>query len=137
MPPRALMIQLARLGDLVQTLPAVAAVAARYPYRPLDLLCPAPLADLARLFPEVEDVLEWNGEQWHAWAESFVGTFQPSWLREIERYLAGLTTETYAMAYVLNHHSRAILAGSLLATEVKGPQLRGPLDEALSPWASY
>ena len=75
------MIQLARMGDLVQSLPAIASLAARYPHRSLDLLCPAPLADLARLFPEVGHVLEWNGAQWHAWAESFVGEFQPLRLR--------------------------------------------------------
>jgi ADP-heptose:LPS heptosyltransferase len=134
---RALLIQLARLGDLVQSLPVIASLAARFPRRSLDLLCPAPLADLARLFPEVGHVLEWNGAQWHAWTESFVGEFQPSWLRQVERYLAELTTEPYKMAYVLNHHPRAILAGTLLATEVQGPHLRGPLDEELSPWASY
>lgn len=134
---RTLLIQLARLGDLVQSLPAFASLTARYPHRSLDLLCPAPLADLARLFPEVGRVLKWNGAQWHAWAGSFVGEFQPSWLREVEQYLTGLTTEPYKMAYVLNHHPRAILAGTLLGTEVQGPSLRGPLDEELSPWASY
>ena len=134
---RRLLVQLARLGDLVQSLPAFASLGARYPDQSLDLLCPAPLADLARFFPEVGHVLEWNGPQWHTWAESFVGAFQPSWLREVERYLAELTSEPYAMAYVLNQHPRAILAGALLATEVQGPHLRGPLDEELSPWASY
>ena len=131
------MIQLARLGDLVQSLPAIASLAGRYPYRSLDLLCPAPLADLARLFPDVGQVLEWNGAQWHAWAESFVGEFQFSWLREVEQHLAGLTSQHYGTAYVLNHHPRSVLAGTLLATEVQGPHLRGPLDDALSPWASY
>jgi heptosyltransferase-1 len=131
------MIQLARLGDLVQSLPAFVSLTTRYPDRPLDLLCPAPLADLGRLFPKVGHVLEWNGEQWHAWAESFVGECQPEQLRKIEQYLAKLTTESYKLAYVLNHHPRAILAATLLATEVQGPNLRGPLDEELSPWASY
>ena len=134
---RRLLIQLARLGDLVQSLPVFASLAARYPHRSLDLLCPAPLAELARLFPGVGQVLQWNGAQWHAWAESFVGKFQLAWLREVDRYFAGLTTEPYKMAYVLNHHPRAILAGTLLAKEVQGPNLRGPLDEELSPWASY
>ena len=137
MTPRALMIQLARLGDLVQSLPAIASLAGRHPYRSLDLLCHAPLADLARLFPDVGQVLGWNGAQWHAWAESFVGEFQPSWLREVEQHLAGLTSQHYGTAYVLNNHPRSVLAGTLLATEVQGPHLRGPLDDALSPWASY
>jgi ADP-heptose:LPS heptosyltransferase len=131
------MVQLARLGDLVQSLPAFVSLRARYPHRSLDLLCPAPLADLARLFPEVGHVLKWNGTQWHAWAESFVGEFQSSWLCEIEQYLSKLTIEPYMMAYVLNHHPRAILAGTLMASKVQGPNLRGPLDEELSPWASY
>jgi heptosyltransferase-1 len=134
---RRLLIQLARLGDLVQSLPAFASLMARDPHRSLDLLCPAPLADLGRLFPGVGQVLEWNGAQWHAWAESFAGEFQPSWLRELDQSLVTLTAEPYKMAYVLNHHPRAILAGTLLAIEVQGPNLRGPLDEELSPWASY
>ncbi len=131
------MIQLARLGDLVQSLPVIASLTARYPHRSLDLLCAASLADLAHLFPNVGHVVKWNGAQWHAWAESCVGEFQPSRLSEVAQYLAELTTDSYAMAYVLNHHPRAILAAALLATEVQGPNLRGPLDEALSPWASY
>jgi len=131
------MIQLARLGDLVQSMPAIASLAAQYSHRSLDLLCAASLADLARLFQKVGHVVKWNGVQWHAWAESFAGEFQPSRLREVEQYLAELTTDPYAMAYVLNHHPRAILAGTLLATEVQGPTLRGPLDEELTPWASY
>jgi len=134
---RTLLIQLARLGDLVQSLPVIASLTARCPHRSLDLLCPGPLADLGRLFPLVGQVLEWNGAQWHAWAESFVGEFYPSWLQEVEQYLAALTSEPYEIAYVLNQHQRAILAGSLLAREVQGPRLRGPLHGELSPWASY
>lgn len=137
MTPRSLLIQLARLGDLVQSLPAIASLTARYPHRSLDLLCPEPLAELGRLFPGVGQVLEWNGAQWHAWAKSFGRKLEPSCLREVEQYLAELTREPYTMAYVLNHHQRAILAGALLAAGVQGPNLRGPLDEELSPWASY
>lgn len=134
---RTLLIQLARLGDLVQSLPAIASLTDRYPHRSLDLLCPAPLAELGQFFPKVRHVLKWNGAQWHLWAESFAGEFQSSWLCEVEQYLAELTTEPYTTAYVLNHHPRAILAATLLATEVQGPNLRGPLDEELSPWAAY
>ena len=58
---RRLLIQLARLGDLVQSLPAFASLTSRDPQGPLDLLCPAPLADIARLFPDVGRVVPWNG----------------------------------------------------------------------------
>src|SRR3954447_19617668 len=127
---RALMVQLARLGDLVQSLPAFVSLTTRYPHRPLDLLCPTILTDLARLFPDVGHVLEWNGARWHAWANSSIGKFQPAWLCEVTQYLTELTNEPYPMAYVWNHHPRAILAGALLAAEVRSPQLHGPLDEA-------
>ena len=137
MTPRALMIQLARLGDLVQSLPAIGSLTFRYPQRSLDLLCPAPFASLARLFSGVGHVLEWNGPQWHAWAESCVGEFQVGYLDVVGQYLAGLTSEPYETAYVLNQHRRALLAGSLLASQVRGPYLHGPLNEELSPWASY
>jgi ADP-heptose:LPS heptosyltransferase len=134
---RTLLIQLARLGDLVQSLPVIASLAAGYPSRSLDLLCPAPLADLGRLFPGVRQVLEWNGAQWHAWADSFARGFESSRLRQVEQSLDALVTESYRKAYVLNQHPRAILAGALLATEVQGPHLGGPLEEKLSPWAFY
>jgi ADP-heptose:LPS heptosyltransferase len=134
---RTLLIQLARLGDLVQSLPVITSLAAGYPSRSLDLLCPAPLADLGRLFPGVRQVLEWNGAQWHAWADSLARGFESSQLRQVEQSLDALATESYRKAYVLNQHPRAILAGALLATEVQGPHLGGPLDETLSPWAAY
>jgi hypothetical protein len=38
---------------------------------------------------------------------------------------------------VLNQHPRALLAGALLAREMKGPRLHGPLGEQPAPWASY
>lgn len=131
------MIQLARLGDLVQSLPAFASLLPGYPHRSLDLLCPAPLVDIARLFPDVGHVLEWNGARWHEWAQLFAGDFQRSRLQEVEQYLVALTAEPYTKAYVLNHHPRAILAGTLLSVQVHGPKLCGPLDDALSPWGSY
>ncbi|HET6673706.1 MAG TPA: hypothetical protein VFG71_00130, partial [Nitrospiraceae bacterium] len=53
----ALVIQLARLGDLVQTLPALHALQSRHPDRAFDLLCAAPLADLVRAGFSVKRVL--------------------------------------------------------------------------------
>ncbi|HBP88208.1 MAG TPA: hypothetical protein DD706_10995, partial [Nitrospiraceae bacterium] len=62
---RALLIQLARLGDLVQSLPVLTALHSANPQQPLDLLCPSPLVALGKLFPCVERVFPWKGEQWH------------------------------------------------------------------------
>ena len=48
---RALVIQLARLGDLLQSLPAITQLRARYPETEFDLLCPSHLAEVGRLLP--------------------------------------------------------------------------------------
>lgn len=73
---RALLIQLARLGDLVQTLPVIESLTQSRSRLTLDLLCAAPLAPVARLFPHLRRVLAWQGAQWRAWAESAHGRHQ-------------------------------------------------------------
>lgn len=134
---RALLVQLARLGDLVQSLPAIAGLNARHPGRPLDLLCPTALAGLASLFPGIDRVLGWDGARWHTWAGSSAGGLRHDVWIEVTHHLKELSPESYEMGYVLNQHPRALLAGALLAKQLRGPTLRGPLDEELSPWAAY
>lgn len=134
---RALVIQLARLGDLLQSLPAIAALRSRDPEGTLDLLCPKHLAPAARLFPGIAQVLEWDGPVWRQRAEIATPHLQSNHVMEAERHLQSLAPEPYDCAYVLNQHPRALLAGALLARETKGPRVHGPLDEQLTPWASY
>ncbi|MGE3979360.1 MAG: hypothetical protein AB7F94_17510, partial [Nitrospira sp.] len=62
--PRALVIQLARLGDLLQSLPAITQLHARHPETQFDLLCPTHLAEVGRLLPGIEKVVEWDGAAW-------------------------------------------------------------------------
>lgn len=134
---RELIIQLARLGDLVQTLPAITALKARNPVSTLDLLCPSQLAPIARLFPGIARVLEWDGPGWRQRAETASPHLRPDHLAEAERSLRALSAEPYERAYVLNQHARALLAGALLARDCTGPRRHGPLDEQLTPWAAY
>lgn len=133
---RALVIQLARLGDLLQTAPAVAALTARHPGVTFDLLCPAHLAEIGRLLPGVRRVLSWDGPAWRrradAASDGLEGSLQDA-VREIEK----LAPEPYDRAYVLNQHPRALLAGALLARATTGPRLDGPFGERLAPWADY
>lgn len=135
--PRALVIQLARLGDLVQSLPAMTQLRARHPETRFDLLCPSQLAEVGRLMPGIEKVLEWDGTSWKRRAMAAEGDLRAEHLMEIEATLMGLAPDRYDCAYVLNQHRRALVAGSLLAREVKGPLIHGPLGEALTPWAAY
>lgn len=135
--PRALVIQLARLGDLLQSLPAVTQLRVRHPEMPFDLLCPSHLAEVGRLLPGIEKVLKWDGAAWQRRAETAQEDVRVEHLLEAEMELAALASDRYDYAYVLNQHRRALVVGSLLAQEVKGPFLHGPLGEALAPWAAY
>lgn len=134
---RTLVIQLARLGDLVQTMPMIAALRKQYPRETIDLLCPEPLRDLGNLIPGIDRVIGWNGAQWHHWADRASQGVQPEQFREIETELAALCPEPYDRALVLNQHTRAMVAGTLLAKTCIGPLLHGPLSEQLTPWAAY
>lgn len=135
--PRALVIQLARLGDLLQTLPAITGLRVRFPETQLDLLCPSHLAGVGRLIPGIQNVLEWDGAAWQQRAEIARQDLRAEHLIEVEAAFKTLAPERYDCAYVLNQHRRALVAASLLGREVKGPLQHGPLDEALTPWAAY
>jgi ADP-heptose:LPS heptosyltransferase len=134
---RALIVQLARLGDLLQTLPAITSIKAADPSLTLDLLCPAPLAPIGRMLPGISGVLEWDGLAWQQRGQAAGAELHPEQLRDAERRIGELSSQGYDCAYVLNQHPRALLAGALLAREMKGPRLHGPLGDQLAPWASY
>ncbi len=127
---RALVIQLARLGDLVQSAPAVLALNAQDRDRLIDVLCPAPLAPLAAWLPGVHAVVPWDGTRWSALARR-------ASLTEAEAMVRELVPEPYDVAFNLNDHPRAIYAAHLLGKRVVGPGATGPLTETLPPWAAY
>jgi ADP-heptose:LPS heptosyltransferase len=133
---RALIIQLARLGDLLQTVPAIAALKDEEPSLELDLLCPSSLASIGRMIPQLSRVLEWDGAQWQRQAQAAGPSLRPDQVAEAERQLRASTAERYDRAYVLNQHPRALLAGALLGEETIGPRF-DLLEDHLTPWASY
>lgn len=132
---RALFIQLARLGDLVQSLPAIEAVRARYPNRPLDLLCSAPLAPLFERVRVIDRLIPWNGMQWRTWADQW--SHDPiETLRSVETYLSDLGEVDYDRVYNLNQHARGFLMTRLFSHHsVETSQAHA--DQGLSPWAQY
>jgi len=133
---RALLIQLARLGDLVQSLPVLTALQSAHPERALDLLCPSPLVALGELFPCVDRVYPWNGEQWHEVATTKIANCDQR-LVQAKRYVSGCAFPTYSLAYNLNNHPRGILAAHVLSDLVVGPGEHGPLNPILPAWAGY
>ena len=133
---RSLIIQLARLGDLIQSLPAISSLRRYFSDQSLDLLCAAPLVPLGQLFPGIQRVYPWEGEQWHALAVSFnsLDTIEND---AVGRYWDNCDFPSYAMAYNLNNHPRGILAAHLLSAYVVGAGDQGPLKSTLSPWVEY
>jgi ADP-heptose:LPS heptosyltransferase len=131
------MVQLARLGDLLQTVPAITAITAADPALEVDLLCPAPLAPIGRMLPGIAKVLEWDGMAWRQQAQAAGAGLAPEHISEADRLVSLLSPQRYDRAYVLNQHPHALLAGALLARETVGPRREGPLDGQLTPWAAY
>jgi len=132
--PRHLVVQLARLGDLLQSLPVMMALHERSAYSRLDLVCPTPLASLATCFPCVSEVLPWDGDAWHALGERGLEEQSLMQAKELLHRVSGLP---YFVAYNLNNHARAILAAHVLAHRVVGPGENGPLSTQLPPWVAY
>jgi heptosyltransferase I len=134
---RVLLIQLARLGDLVQTIPAITALKEAHEDWTVDLLCPAHLEGIGRILPGISTVVQWDGAAWSRRASSAEKGFQPEHVAEADADLREIAKEPYDCAFVLNQHSRAILAGALLAQESIGAMTGRPLDPTLSPWGAY
>jgi ADP-heptose:LPS heptosyltransferase len=132
----SLIVQLARLGDVIQTLPAIAALNARDPCETLDVLCAAPLIDIVSLFSGVRRVHPWDADRWRQWAGGWRETSM-SMLPTLETYLQEYGPALYDTAYNLNQHPRSILAAHLLARKVVGPGHSGPVAPALPSWAAY
>ncbi|RMH36205.1 MAG: hypothetical protein D6690_07045 [Nitrospirae bacterium] len=134
--PRVLVLQFARLGDLVQTLPVLTALKAYHSNVEIDLLCPEPLVPLAMMFPCVAQVLPWPAEAWHALARARDGEISKV-LGRAERLLTRYPDAPYSVAYNLNNHPRAVLAAHLLSERVYGVGSRGPLVDDPDPWMRY
>jgi len=132
--PRRLVVQLARLGDLLQSLPVMMALQDQAADSQLDLVCPTPLASLALYFPCVSQVLPWDGDAWHTLGERDLIDESLTQAKEMLNRIPGLP---YSVAYNLNNHARAVLAAHVLADRVVGPGENGPLSKQLPPWVAY
>lgn len=130
-----MLVQLARLGDLVQSLPAYAALQAQGMCSP-DVLCAASLTPVASLFPTIGRVHAWDGAQWRMWSEAYMGG-NHAVLEQARSWVEEAAPQPYSVAFNLNQHTRAIAAAHLLASRVVGPGARGAVDRWLPPWGRY
>ena len=132
----SLLIQLARLGDLLQSLPAISSLHSSVPNQPLDLLCAAPLTPIGKLFSGIQRVYPWEGERWHTFATKD-GCDRQWLINAAEQYVTDCAFPPYTLAYNLNNHPRSILASHLLSEHVVGAGDQGPLHPSLPPWVAY
>lgn len=137
MTQRVLLIQLARLGDLVQTIPAITALKESHADWTVDLLCPAHLEDIGRVLPGIDTTVKWDGAAWLRRAASAKAGVRPEHIAEADAEIRAITEDLYDRAFVLNQHPRAVTAGALLSRESFGAVSGGPLSHTLSPWAEY
>ncbi|MEK6801138.1 MAG: glycosyltransferase family 9 protein [Nitrospirota bacterium] len=133
---RDLLIQLARLGDLVQTLPAVEALQEVYPDRTLDVLCAAPLTAVLAGARHIGRVIPWDGAQWRAWADRWQDNPTHT-LQAMQAYVAALAEMAYDRVYPLNQHVRSHLLTRLFSGRSLREDEQDHVEARIRPWAEY
>ncbi len=134
--PRDLVIQMARLGDLVQTLPAIESLQEAYPERTLDVLCAAPLTGVLAGVRGIGRVIPWDGAQWRAWATRWREN-PAATLRIMQNYIASLGDTTYERVYPLNQHERSHLMTQLFSRRPSREQDQDRIEVRRRPWAQH
>jgi lipopolysaccharide heptosyltransferase II len=98
-PPRFLAVKLADVGDVLLTLPALAALRRRYPDAVIDILTPASSAALARLSPVIDNVIVFDKFRF----DSIRSLLRPSSFFRVLRLLRRLRRGHYT-SIILFHH---------------------------------
>jgi ADP-heptose:LPS heptosyltransferase len=133
---RDLLIQLARLGDLVQTLPAIEALQAAYPERTLDVVCAAPLTAVLGGAGHLGCVIPWDGAQWRTWADRWQEN-PTSTLQAMQTYITSLGDTTYERVYPLNQHERSHLLSQLFLRPSSRETDENHIEARMRPWAQH
>ncbi|MBX3369558.1 MAG: hypothetical protein KF793_04135, partial [Nitrospira sp.] len=127
---------MARLGDLVQTLPAIESLQEAYPERTLDVLCAAPLSSLLAGMRHIGRVIPWDGAQWRDWATGWPEN-PTATLQVMQQYLASLGDTMYERVYPLNQHERSHLMTQLFLSHSTREQEHDRMEARILPWAQH
>ncbi len=133
---RDLVMQMARLGDLVQTLPAIEALQEAYPERRLDVLCAAPLTGVLAAVRGIGRIIPWDGAQWRTWVTRWQEN-PAATLQVMQHYLSSLGDTIYARVYPLNQHERSHLMTQLFSRHSSHEQEQDRIEARIHPWAQH
>lgn len=130
-PRRILVLQLARLGDLVQTWPLLRQLRQAYPEAHLFLLADRSLADLAGMGPRVDDFYALDFRE-----ISLLASQRPEEAyRRLARLLNDLQKPGFDLVFNLNFSRLSLLTAYLLGGQVVGYQpVRGGREVWREPW---
>jgi ADP-heptose:LPS heptosyltransferase len=128
---KVLVVQLARLGDLVQTWPLLRLLRHQDPGRPLDLLADRPLEALRSLGPEVGKVLGVDLAGLPALTRSDL----PGAYDRMRSLAEAIRDRKYEVIYNLNFSRVSLLLSYLAGGEVRGYQpVQGGREFLREPW---
>lgn len=130
-PRRILVLQLARLGDLVQTWPLLRKLRQAYPEARLSLLADRSLADLAGMGPRVDDLYALDLRE-----ISFLASQRPEEAyRRLARLLMEWQNPGFDLVFNLNFSRLSLLTAYLLGGRVIGYQpVHGGREFWREPW---
>jgi ADP-heptose:LPS heptosyltransferase len=133
-PRRILIIQLARLGDLVQTWPLLRQLRQAYPQAQLSLLSDEPLHDLAGFGPEID---EWLGLDLKKTLLLAPRRADEAY-NTLSRVMENLQRRKFDLIYNLNFSRLSLLLAHLLGAPVIGYRpAAGGREVWREPWLAY
>jgi ADP-heptose:LPS heptosyltransferase len=133
-PRRILIIQLARLGDLVQTWPLLKQLRQAYPRTQISLLSDETLHDLAGFGPEMDELVGLDLKKTAQLATNRAGEAYDT----VSRAMENLQSRKFDLVYNLNFSRVSLLIAHLLEAPVIGYRpAAGGREVWRDPWLAY
>lgn len=135
---KILIVNLTRMGDILQSTPLLKALKRKHPRAEIHYLVVKGFAEICRLIPEIDRTIPFQFTSAVAVSKSAI-RYLPRRLKEVETFIESLRTENYDLVINLSHSRISALICHLLAV----PETRGlTLDaegfrQILHPWAQY
>ncbi len=136
--PKILVINLTRMGDILQSIPLLQALKRKYLGAQIHFLAVESYAEICSLIPEIDLLVPFNFGSAVAASKDAIGNL-PRRLQEVETFVSSLEQEKYDIVINLSHSRISALLCKLLgAKDTRGLTLdRAGFRQILHPWARY